>query len=366
MKRILFALAAVSLMSAIVSCDKNGGEEEKKAAEIAVFLPDDMEEFDLDYKNQDKTLEFEWESDDAAATYAIVFSLDEEMTAVETVEVGNECTHKLTHADFDAILGKLGVGEYKRGTLYWAIQGENEGGVSMSEVRSMQLFRFYKPFVDPRDGEEYRVCKVIDKLTGDYAVWLADNLRATKYSDGTEIGTEGVRFYGDNPDDGDKIDMKRIYGGYYTWTAMMRGNDGAEEGQKIQGVAPAGWHIPTKAEWDFLINGCTDVDEPATALKEKEYWDPTATNVGKNSIGFNMAAAGYIWEPLSNRIDNEETNTYFWTATAPKEGDVYPWNPDPSLFPEQGVTYGFDMNDFGAALYPYNRGRGFSVRCVLD
>ena len=102
----------------------------------------------------------------------------------------------------------------------------------------MDLFRFYKPFVDPRDNEEYRVCRVEDALTGDYAVWLADNMRATVYADGTAIGAEGVRFYGDNPDDGTMTDMKDIYGGYYTWTAAVRDVASAESGTQVQGVCP--------------------------------------------------------------------------------------------------------------------------------
>lgn len=89
----------------------------------------------------------------------------------------------------------------------------------------------------------------------------------------------------------------------------------AESGAQVQGVCPDGWHVASKAEWDFLINGCTDEDEP---------------------------------------------------GTAPKEGDTYPWDPSPADFPTQGVTYGFNANDDGAALYPYIKTRGMSVRCVLD
>lgn len=365
MKKVLLSLASALFVFGAVSCQKeNGNGDGDQVAQIAVFSPDDLEEFDLDYENQQKKLTFEWESDDASATYSIIFSLSEEMTETESVEVGTGFVKDLTHLDFDNILADLGVGEYKRGTLYWAIQGVSEAGTSMSEVRSMELFRFYKPFVDPRDNEEYRVCKVVDKLTGDYAVWLADNLRATKYSDGTEIGENGVKFYSPG-EDGDP-EMVDIYGGYYTWTAMMRGDKGAEEGEKIQGVAPQGWHIPTKAEWDFLINACTDSDNPAESLKNKDYWDPASLNVGKNTIGFNMAAAGYIWEIPVNDVIENGAKAYFWTATAPKEGDVYPWDPPVADFPNQGVTYGFDKDDFGAALYPYSRSRGYSVRCVLD
>lgn len=104
----------------------------------------------------------------------------------------------------------------------------------------------------------------------------------------------------------------------------------AESGAQVQGVCPDGWHVASKAEWDFLINGCTDEDEPGTALKEASFWDPSATNIGANTLGFNMAGAGYIWqtedpaaEPLSaNTVIEAGMNTYFWTSTAPKEGDI--------------------------------------------
>ena len=105
---------------------------------------------------------------------------------------------------------------------------------------------------------------------------------------------------------------------------------------------------------------------PGTILKEKNYWDPNAGDVGLNSIGFNLAGTGYIWSIPENDIIEAFATSYYWTATAPKEGDVYPWNPDPANFPNQGVTYGFTSNDSGAALYPYDRTRGYCVRCVLD
>lgn len=75
--------------------------------------------------------------------------------------------------------------------------------MSRSEIRSMKLFRFYKPFIDPRDNEEYRVCRVFDPISEDYAVWLADNLRATTYSDGTPLGENDVKFY--TPQEGRRI-----------------------------------------------------------------------------------------------------------------------------------------------------------------
>lgn len=72
----------------------------------------------------------------------------------------------------------------------------------------MKLFRFYKPFIDPRDNEEYRVCRVFDPISEDYAVWLADNLRATTYSDGTPLGENDVKFY--TPQEGEDESWTKV------------------------------------------------------------------------------------------------------------------------------------------------------------
>ncbi len=100
-------------------------------------------------------------------------------------------------------------------------------------------------------------------------------------------------------------------------------------------------------------------------MKDKNYWDAGAEN--KNTLGFNIVGAGYIWEPVKdNPVIEKGSSTYFWTSTVPQEGDSIPWDPDPALFPAQALTFAFNKNDHGAALYPYNRQRGFNVRCVLD
>ena len=63
MKKTLLMMAAFALCMAAVSCNKDSKEgEEEQAASIALYSPDDLEEFDLDYENQTKSLTFEWES----------------------------------------------------------------------------------------------------------------------------------------------------------------------------------------------------------------------------------------------------------------------------------------------------------------
>lgn len=48
-------------------------------------------------------------------------------------------------------------------------------------------------FTDPRDGEVYRVMRLVNKY-GEETIWMADNLRTTKYSDGTPVAEGSYRF----------------------------------------------------------------------------------------------------------------------------------------------------------------------------
>lgn len=354
-------LGCILIAFLAVSC-KTDEPEIPKLGEIKLSSPDDLEEFDLDYTKPQTALTFKWGLEDSTnVSNALIFSLDKKMNLSVKIDNGSSLRKNLTHFQLDSILNALGVKEYKRGEIYWAIESKRGNDVVTSKVRSMKLFRFYKPFVDPRDGEVYQVCRVVDPLTGDYAVWMAENMRATKYSDGTPI-TE-VKFY--EPAGSNDSKFVKPFGGYYTWNATVRGSVGAQIGDTIQGIAPNGWHIPTKLEWVFLINSVDQGNGPGTELKDPTLWDPTATNIGTNSIGFNLAGAGYRWS-MDNEVVESLGFTCFWTSTAPMAGDIYPWNPPAADFPTQGVTYAFNKNDFGVALYPYPRVRGFSVRCVLN
>lgn len=376
MKKSLVLMAAMAGVL-FAACEPENGQstKEPQASEITAILPDDLEVIELDWANKTTELDFEWESADESATYSIVFSLEDDLSSPYKVEAGKVLEYALTHEDLDEVLAELGVPAYRCADVYWAIESVNGDLTASSDVRSMNLFRLYRPFVDTVNEDEYKVCRVTNEMTGDYAVWMAENLRAVKYSDGTSIGAD-VRFYGDAvADNAGDAAMKNVYGGYYTWTGAVRGNTGAEVAPKVQGACPAGWHVASKSEWDFLINSLEE-GNPGGALKNASYWNQNATNGNKpvsDAIGFGLPAAGYIWQseaegqaPLANGVIEAGNFACYWTANAPVEGDVIPWNPPVADFPYQGTTYAFNANDFGAALYVYPRGRGYSVRCVLD
>lgn len=109
--------------------------------------------------------------------------------------------------------------------------------------------------IEDIDGNDYKIVKI------GYATWMAENLRVTRYSDGTPISyinsctawhvkatDKAFCYYNDDISNAEK------FGALYTWTAAMNGSGSSNSyPSTIQGVCPAGWHIPSADEWDLLI-----------------------------------------------------------------------------------------------------------------
>ncbi|RYE04598.1 MAG: hypothetical protein EOP51_35230 [Sphingobacteriales bacterium] len=120
--------------------------------------------------------------------------------------------------------------------------------------------------------------------------WLMENLNVTTYRNGDPIPlvsdnatwqslTTGAYCYYNN----DSATYAAIYGKLYNWYAV---ND-------PRGLAPAGWHIPTVAEWDALQSCLGGVNAAGGPLKDTgiTYWLPP--NAGAtNSSGFAARPGG--------------------------------------------------------------------------
>jgi uncharacterized protein (TIGR02145 family) len=106
-------------------------------------------------------------------------------------------------------------------------------------------------------------------------VWMAENLKTTKYNDGTPIpnitaDAEWTAIYNNFTATGQKtpaycwygnsIENKAVYGGLYTWFTI----DAASNGNK--NACPAGWHVPLDDEW-YTLALSLDVN----ALKVRDY-----------------------------------------------------------------------------------------------
>jgi uncharacterized protein (TIGR02145 family) len=174
------------------------------------------------------------------------------------------------------------------------------------------------------DGNEYQTVKIGNQ------VWTVENLRTTKYNDGTAIPlvadsaawvgltTPGYS-YCNNTTNADSI---RKYGALYNWYVVSPANP--------KKIAPAGWHVPTEAEWDTLKNyliangynwdGSTTGNKIAKAMAASTDWMPT-TSAGamgndltiNNESGFSALPGGYRWE--DGRFFRDGSFGYWWSAT---------------------------------------------------
>ena len=172
------------------------------------------------------------------------------------------------------------------------------------------------------EGNVYQTLKIGNQ------VWTAENLRTTKYNDGTAIphvplisnwtnlSLPAYVIY-NNTTDADSI---RRFGALYNWYVVG-----------TQKLAPSGWHVPTSAEWDTLQNfliakgynwdGTTTDNKTGKSLAAKTDWiaSSAAGTVGNDVPSNNRS--GFSGLPAGSRYYDVNFNYigqigYWWTATA--------------------------------------------------
>ena len=135
-----------------------------------------------------------------------------------------------------------------------------------------------------------------------------------------------------------------IYGILYNHYAVAYSAGGAS-------IAPAGWHVPTKTEWDTMVAYIGGMSVAGGMLKENGYTHWLTPNTGAvDSIGFTMLGTGYRDLFASYEEFNEWAG--FWTAT--QTSSTYAW-----AFKTQ---YNISDLDIGN----YLKTHGFSLRLVKD
>jgi uncharacterized protein (TIGR02145 family) len=194
---------------------------------------------------------------------------------------------------------------------------------------------------DP-DGNVYHII-VIGSQT-----WMAENLRTTKYRNGTPIdhpGTDEDAWYNNTTGayawyNNDNT-QKDIYGALYKWHAVAN----------PAGLCPSGWHVPSDEEWDILVSFLGGETVAGSSLKEtgNMHWFNQNTDA-TNSSGFTALPGGSKSE--YGVFANLGYDGYFWTSTAYNMGNA--WNRSLSLF--DGLV---------TRIYT-NKGFGYSVRCIRD
>jgi uncharacterized protein (TIGR02145 family) len=178
-------------------------------------------------------------------------------------------------------------------------------------------------------------------------VWMADNLKTTKFSDASPIplvtdntawsnlSTPGYCWY-----DNDESTNKDTYGALYNWYTVGAGN-----------LCPAGWHVPSDAEWEFLVTYLGGASITGGKLKETgtAHWaDP---NTGAtNETGFTARPGG---TRTSSAIYKYITILgYWWASTEASASSAWYRN--------------IYNNNSSLLKNNFTKTNGFSVRCLKD
>ncbi len=207
---------------------------------------------------------------------------------------------------------------------------------------------------DKRDGQYYKTVKIGDQ------VWMAQNLNyaytGVKFSNAWNTSDSTSWCYANEPSNCAK------YGRLYTWSAAMDSaaffsNDGkgcghgveCESSEKVRGVCPEGWHLPSREEWLTLFIAVGGQDKAGTALMSQTGRNNDSN--GMDAYGFSALPAGY--RSYYGYFIDAGYYAYFWSASE-------------HFISDYAYYIYLYYSDENAYLFTYDKSRGGSVRCLQD
>ena len=191
------------------------------------------------------------------------------------------------------------------------------------------------------DGNTYNTVWIGNQL------WMAENLKTTKYNDGMDIPlvtdgaawsnltTPGYCWY-----DNDEATYGDTYGALYNWYTVETGN-----------LCPAGWHVPTDAELTTLTTYLGGESVAGGKLKETGTTHWNSPNTGAtNESGFTALPGGN--RHTSGTFSTIGSNGSWWSSTESTASHAW----------YRTMT----STDASITRYDPYKKFGFSVRCVRD
>jgi uncharacterized protein (TIGR02145 family) len=196
--------------------------------------------------------------------------------------------------------------------------------------------------VNDIDGNVYKT------VTIGTQVWMAENLKTTKYNDGAAIPlvtdnnfinltTPAYCWYNN-----DAPTYKNTYGAIYNWYTVNTGK-----------LCPTGWHVPSEVEFNTLFTFLGGIGVAGPKLKEAGTTHWGSLNVGStNESGFTaLPGGGRGYQGAFYYIGN----TGFWWSSTEKSPifglaiTIFSFNSSPSTEAKQT-----------------NKEGGYSVRCLKN
>lgn len=385
MKKTALLIAALACMAtASISCEKPESDPknpdkptpDQPVEDVAIKVTEAPENgarivFDHNVGIDSTAFSIAWESE-KDGKFVLEVSTDEAMQNIFAQTMGKENTYVVSNRLLNEIMSGLGLA-YSEAALYYRVRIKDDS-IKPSEVRNVRAKTEFDSFTDPRDGEVYPVTKI------DGREWMAENLRATTYSDGSSFYTDDyiiTRVYNDGY-------LGKRAGVYYAYAnAVNNRTPGCDFGEPVpadaqyQGVCPEGWHIAANADFEHLfkkaceICGVSYVDpfdmsgkmDIAPALRFSGDIQTLEDDCGyDNTLGLYLVPSGFYDEKTPASVVEPTSlyggSTYLWSVTMMDD-----WWHCPDI---EMATWTNDVHCWKRGNNPNNWAASIPLRCVKN
>lgn len=184
------------------------------------------------------------------------------------------------------------------------------------------------------EGNKYRTRKFGRQ------VWMIDNLKSTKYRSGEPITSisDGTAWssavYGAYANYNNNSAVVASLGRLYNWYAIV----------DPRNICPSGWHVPSEAEWNTLVEYFGGKKNAAKNMKSKQWG-------GEITLNFEAIASGSR-DAKKGSFVKQGTDCYWWSKSTVSGGKPIYF----SLYSGEDKVFNHNA--------PHQT--GYSVRCVKD
>ena len=189
--------------------------------------------------------------------------------------------------------------------------------------------------------QKYKTVKIGNQI------WMTENLKVTHYRNGKAIPNVTDADVWGNLETGAYCSYENnetiadTYGYLYNWYAVV----------DSRSIAPAGWHVPTDAEWETLTDFLGGENNAGYHLKETgtDHWESPNTGA-TNESSFSALPGGQLFH--YGDFDCLGSYAYFWSST--EYGSNGAW----------GRSLSYNYSD--VHRLNHSKQLGYSVRLLKD
>lgn len=245
--------------------------------------------------------------------------------------------------DTDYSIEKTATHRYdQEGEKTIKLEVKDSGGLSSFATHQVNISDV--PFTDTTvtdiDGNVYKIVKIGEQY------WMAENLKVTHYRNSDEIpkvtnntdwqqlAEGGYCAYGNNDD------LAAVYGYLYNWYTV----------DDERNICPDGWHIPSEAEWQTLIDylGGSQVAGGKLKVVGTSLWK-SPNSGATNESGFSALPGAS--RSRKGKFYDLGYVAYFWIMSTQYSGEL-----------SKSVSYNVPYVSQSVMF----KGDGLSIRCIKD